>query len=459
MTLVEARMPAQPRGVAHTLLASLLVLAVLATPAASGAQTAGLQDAGSNEDELVDRVVAIVGDSAVFYSQVQEQLLRLRASGMPLPEDPAEVQELESEVLDEIVTQTLILNAAGADTLLTVPAARLDQEAERAWQDVVARFGTEAATARALEAEGMSIAQYRANQREEIRKGLLIETFVQAQRRESRLAPIEEAEIREFFDRERDNLGERPATLTFDQVVLAPQPSDSVKAASRERAYEILNQIENDEDFADLARRFSDDPGSAQRGGELGWVRRGVMVEEFEDAAFSLGRGGVSDVVDTQFGAHIIQVERIRGAERMVRHILVAAEPTPSDVEVARERATEIREAVASGAPLSDYYDEAQDTGLPRPMTLPMDQLGQLPSGLAQALTAAEEGAVLGPIEVAQQPNRPTYAVVEVLELREAGQLTYEDVRNQIRGILQDERFQDQLIERLRAQTYVDVRW
>ncbi len=436
-----------------------MVLGLLLGPASS-ALAQGQGAAGApREDELVDRVVAIVGDSAVFFSQVQEQVLRLRASGMPMPEDPEELESLQREVLDEIVTQALLLNAAANDTLLSVPEGRVNQEADRAWRDVVARFGTEAATARALETEGMTIAQYRANQSDEIRKGILIESFVQSQRRDSRTAPIEESEIREFYDRERDSLGERPATLTFDQVVLVPQPSESVRADARARAAEILALLEQGDEFADLARRFSNDPGSAQSGGELGWVRRGVMVEEFEDAAFRLGRGQVSDIVDSQFGAHIIQVDRIRGAERMVRHILVAAEPTPADSEAARQRALEIRDEVAAGAPLSQFYDEGEDTGLPRPMTIRVDQLGQLPTGMAQALQTAEQGAVLGPIEVQIQPGQPNYAVVHLQEVREAGQLTYEDVRDQIRGILQDERFRDQLIGRLRAETYVEVRW
>lgn len=414
---------------------------------------------GALEGDLVDRVVAVVGDSAIFYSQVQEQVLRLQASGMPIPDDPSEVSALERNLLDEIVNQMLVLNAAVQDTLLTVSDARVDQEAEQAWEDAVSRFGSEATVAQGLESEGLTIAQYRTSQREEIRKGLLIESYILSQREESRLIPIEERELREFFDLEQENLEERPETLTFDQVVLAPQPSDSVRAVAREEASNILSLLDDGGDFEDLARRFSHDPGSAPLGGELGWVRLGTMVEEFEAATFLLGRGEVSDLVDTQFGTHIILVERIRGAERMVRHILVTADPTEADIEVTRERAAQIRDEIASGVRISDFYDEGEETGIPNPMIITRDQLGQLPSGLAQAIGTAEEGAVLGPIEIQAQPGEPQFAVVHVQEIREAGQLTYEDVRGQIREILQDEKFQEQLTERLRSQSYVEVRW
>ena len=157
-------------------------------------------------------------------------------------------------------------------------------------------------------------------------------------------------------------------------------------------------------------------------------------------------------MVDSQFGSHILQVQRIRGPERMVRHILIATEPTPDDIETARERALEIHAAVSGGAALSEFYDEGEEIGLPHPMTLPRDRLGQLPSGLAQALDRAGEGEVLGPIEVEAQPGQPAYSVVRVEEVREAGVLTYEDVRDQIRGVLQTSGSRRELLNRLRTQ-------
>jgi len=286
-----------------------------------------------------------------------------------------------------------------------------------------------------------------------------VESYVQAQRSERRIPPVEEVAMREFFNAERESLGNRPATMTFEQVVISPHPSDSVRAEARSELLDVRALIDGGDDFAELAGRFSEDPGSAQRGGDLGWVRRGVMVEEFEDAAFQMARGAVSDIVETQFGAHILQVQRIRGAERLVRHILIAVEPTAEDVVAARERAMEIRELVTAGTPLESFLDEGDETGLPHPMTLTIDRLGQLPSGLASALGTAEVGAVLGPIQIEIQPGLSSYSVLEVHEIREAGELTYEDVRDQIRAALQDQRFQDQLYDQLRSESYIEIRW
>ncbi len=94
---------------------------------------------------------------------------------------------------------------------------------------------------------------------------------------------------------------------------MAPEPSDSAKALARAKAEAILDSIRGGADFEEMAKRYSQDPGSAENGGDLGWFRRGQMVREFEDAAFALPDGAVSDVVETEFGYHIIKVERSRG--------------------------------------------------------------------------------------------------------------------------------------------------
>ncbi len=420
------------------------------------AQQAGLPP--GMEEARVDGVVAVVGDSAIFYSEIQEHLLRLQASGTPLPQSPQEIQQLERDVLDDLVAQTLILQAAQSDTLVSVSDERVEMTLQDAWADQVQRFGSEDGLREALEGAGLTVPQYRTEMREDIRKSLLLQNYVQRERQQGRGVPVEEAEIREFYERERARLGTRPATLTLEQVVLLPQPSDSARTAAREEAERILELLREGEDFADLARRFSDDPGSAQQGGELGWIRRGTMVQEFEDVAFQLPRGQTSGVVETSFGAHIIRVERIRGPERLVHHILAGAQPTSVDAERTRERAREIRDAVEGGTPITDFSDEGEQTGIPDSLTLAQDELDQLPSGYAQALRTAQLGAVVGPIEFDTPQGMPGFAVVQVRDIRDEGEFTYEDLRPQIRRILEDERFEERLVERLKSRIYVDVR-
>jgi peptidyl-prolyl cis-trans isomerase SurA len=438
---------------------SLVVPILLAGASLASAQEPAFETGVSLEEEVVDRIVAVVGDSAIVHSQIQEQLFQLQAEGTELPEDPAQLRALEREVLEGLVNQLLLVQAAEADTLVTVSEARVDQALQETWDEQVRRFGTEARLREAVEAQGMSMTQYRSGLRNQLRQRLLLERYIQGKRQQARFISVDESEVREFFEQQRHQLGDRPATVTFEQAIIFSEPSDSAKAVARDEAEGILQRLRDGEDFAELARRFSHDPGSRQRGGELGWHRRGDgLVEEFEDVAFRLRPGQVSGVVETPFGAHIIKVERARGAERKIHHILIAADVTDADLRRARERAEEIRRSVEAGASISDYSRESQRLNLPDSLSLPMDQLDQLPSGYATALRAAGEGEVLGPLELPLSERETAFAVVKVRRLREAGEFTLDDVRSQIRERLRGEKFEERLLRDLRAEIYVDVR-
>jgi peptidyl-prolyl cis-trans isomerase SurA len=441
----------------------LLPILLLTALLPMGLHGQGLQadPTGSGGEELVDRVAAVVGDSIILYSQIMEQVGRLQAGGMELPVDnPQAMAQVEREVLEDMVDQLVLLQAAARDTLVAVSDDQVEQTFREAWDDQIQRFGgSEDQLRQAVEQMGMSMSQYRSSMRDEIRQGLLLQRFMQDQRRQARPAVVEEHEVQEFFERERARFGERPATLTFQQIFIQPQASDSARAQARERAEEILQMLRDGEDFADLAQRFSDDPGSRQQGGELGWYRRGDgLVEEFEDAAFSLRERETSGVVESPFGAHIIKVERVRGPERMIHHILIGADPTSADEDRARERTEEIAQRIREGADLTEFEDEATRFGLPDSVTVPRDQLQQFPQSLASALQTAQAGEVVGPVDVPLGPGMTVFGVVRVDDIREAGEFQFEDVREQIRANLQEQRMEERLVTRFRERTYIDIR-
>lgn len=410
-------------------------------------------------DELfVDRVVAVVGDSAIFYYDLLEELYTLQAQGVVLPEDTEERRALEREVLDGLVVRTLILRAAQQDTLATVSEDRIEAEFQLAWEQEVQSFGGEAQLQSALATAGRTLAQHRDSRRREVQEGLLQQRYVQLRRQEIRIPPVEEAEIRAYIEEEADQIGTRPATVELRQVVLLPEPSDSARAAAREEAERILELVRSGEEFTDLARRFSDDAGTAQRGGEIGWVRQGERIPELEEAMFRMQRGGVSDVVETIFGAHLLRVERVRGPERLVYHILVAADLTEEDLSRARMRAGEIRDSVAAGASILDFEGRGDEVGIPNEIALALDQLSTLPAPYALPLSSSSTGDVVGPLEFTWQ-GQPVVVVAEVTAVREAGAFTFEELRGQVRDIISQQRFQERLVERLMNETHVETRW
>jgi hypothetical protein len=139
---------------------------------------------------------------------------------------------------------------------------------------------------------------------------------------------------------------------------------------------------------------------------------------------------------------------------------LIAAAPVEADIARTRAQAEAIRDSISAGTPIERFMANNAEVGLPEEVTLPLDQLGeQLPASYAQALRPARVGDVLGPITFLAGANQTVIAVASVTEVRQEGAFTYEDLREQIRTRLQEQRFVDRLYERLAAQTHVEVRW
>lgn len=417
-------------------------------------------------EEVVDRVAAVVGDSVVLYSEVverlQQQRAQLEAVGEPFPTDPEAVQALEAELLDELIQTQLLLQAAATDTMVAVTDEQVDRAFDEEWQSRVNQLGGEDNLREALTQQGLSVAGFRSTLREQIRREGLIEQFIQLQQRDAGMIVVDESEVEEYFESQRATFPERPASLTVRQAIIEPPPSEEAMAEAHAEVERILELMQEGEEFEELARRLSDDPGSAQEGGELGWFRRASELEEefgeeFEDAAFSLREGQVTGPVETNRGAHIIQVDRIRGPERRIRHILIAAE---GDQEAARARAQEIHDGVASGTPMEEFERESASSEIINTQVVNPDSLQAYPSAYSNAIRSAEEGDLIGPIELPLDEGgaRSAWAVVQVTELREAGEFTLDDLRADIRDFLRNQEFMTRLMDRLRARTHIDIR-
>ena len=430
------------------LLAGLVLLA--AAPAAAQGQSV-----------VVDRVVAVVGNKPLLASQVDEDLFARQAQGVKLPEgDSAAMHALRIEVLNDLIDQELLVQEALRDTAIKVTdqevAARVEQQVKR----VRAGFTSEVDYRNELKKAGFgSPEEYRRWLTDQQRRLALQEALKNALRDQEKLKPVAptEQQMRDFYESRKASLGKRPATISFQQIVVAPKADSASKARAYALADSIAVALREGADFATAARRFSQDPGSREQGGDLGWLRRGPpLAPEFEKVAFQLKPGVISNPVESPFGFHIIQVKRAQPAEIDVRHILIMPSITAADAQAARDLADKVAMEARNGAPFDSlqrvYHDQAEEREANQV------SLAQLPPAYQQGLATADSGTVVPVFALEAPNNRSKFVVVYVTSRVAEGEMAYEDVREAIRNLLSTQLAEARYVQQLRRSAHVEVR-
>ena len=415
--------------------------------------------------ERIARIVAVVGDSVITNWDLQERMFVRAAQQqrqLPAPDTP-EFQQIARAELEQTVNELMILQAAVRDTTLEIDEARLTQQVDDYIEQLRREYSGDAGLQAALAQRGTNLADYRESLIGQERRTATIIAFRQKAMQSRRPPPISEEEVRAFFESNRAQFAMRPATITLDQIFVPVTPSDSALAAAMVMADSLYRRIQAGESFEALAKQYSADP-SAQLGGELGWHRRGQLVREFENAAFSplLQIGAVTPPVRTEFGVHLIRLDRVRAGERQLRHILIRPEITDADVERARERAADVARRIEAGERATDLARSVGDAdaqvrvgplvrdSLPSPYTL-------LSNADRAQLASASAGAVVGPLLIDDTRTR-RFLVARILSTEDARPATYEDYRDRIRQILAQQKLLEEILTELRRRTRVDLR-
>ena len=404
------------------------------------------------ETEVVERVVAVVGDSVILHTELEEFLMTMVARGWSRPERPDELLEARLEILDQLINQQLILQEAAKDTLLKITEEELEDRVEAEIDGQVRQFGTLGRLQDALAQQSMTMAVFRESRKNLIRGQLLQERYFAKRGQEAADIVVTEEEARTYWLENQDLIPERPATIRFENMQLLPEASEAAKAEAFAEADSILDLIRGGEEFAELAERFSDGP-TASVGGELGWMRRdGSFVPEFEEAAFALGPGSVSVPVETEFGYHLILVERVRGGERRVRHILLQPDLTEADVAANDARAESFAARLRAGETMMGLGMD------PDTADLSLEQIAQTSPEFAAAMQDAEVGDVIGPIRVTDPRTQNGWGLALVLGRTTGGAAEFSEFQDVIVERLRSQKLTETVVEGLRSQAYVDIR-
>jgi peptidyl-prolyl cis-trans isomerase D len=257
---------------------------------------------------------------------------------------------------------------------------------------------------------------------------------------------VTEADLQAYYDQHRDEYRAPEQVKVAHILIKTPLPTPGEKedekaiADARAKAEDVLKQVKAGGDFAKLAEKYSDDPGSAKSGGELGWIGRGRTVPEFEKAAFSLGKGQTSDLVKSTYGFHIIRVE-----DKQDAHLKTLAE-VKSQIEekVKQQKATRATETAAnallSQARTAGFDAAAAAKGQTAVTTDFFSRTESLP-GLApntQFMDAVFNEADKAPPDVVQVPQG--YVVFQLLAIRPPATPTFEEIRSKVESQFKNER-------------------
>jgi len=432
----------------------LVCVAVLGAPSIGFAQDGRLKP--------VDRIVAIVGRSVIAYSRVEEELNIFRTQGGEFPTDSAGRMALRRDILNRIVEDELLIQAAQRDTLIQINEQDLLTEVEPAIREVRSQFASEMEYDRQLRATGFaSQDDYRRWVTDQKRRELTREMFMGllSQRGDIEPLPPTEQEMLDFYDEVKDQQAPRPPTVSFRQIVVRTTPD----SAERRRTFQLADSLrfqitERGADFNEVARRFSDDPGSRDQGGEMGWVRRGQgLVPQFEEVVFNIRPGRVVGPVETAYGWHVIEVVRSQPAEVQVRHILISPEITEADGERARERAADVAQQMRDKVPFDSLAAMFHEPMMDRVADdMPLEGLGE---EYRAGLRGAQPGDVVGPIHIPMTADLTAWVVMDFMGSRPAGQFTFDDLRDQIRRALSEQNALARYVDELKKSTYVEVRF
>ena len=410
----------------------------------------------------VDGIAAVVGRTAISLSRVEEQLNILRTQiGGTLPTDPAELKELKISILDQLIENELLVQAALADTAVFVTDEQIQAAADERLREARDQFSSQLDYERSLRDAGIGTAdEHRRFMVAQMRVQMLREALEQylTQRQILRPIPPTEREMREYFEVNSKRPGwpgQRPPTVSFRQIVVKPEPDSAALRAAFSRADSALQRLRKGDDFAVVAAAYSMDPSTKDAGGELGWFRRSTMTPAFERAAFGLRPGEISEVVFTQFGFHIIQVQRVDAAEIRARHVLVIPEITDENREAARTDAEIVIDALRNGAPFDSMvrmYHYTEDQTL-------VDRVARenLPPDYKVVFDQAQPGDIMGPLEVADRTGVKYIVIIFETALGD-GEFTFDELRDRIYNQLAQQNGMNRYIEELKSATYIDIR-
>jgi len=286
----------------------------------------------SSYSQSIDKIQAIIGSEILLTSDIENQYNQILSQGV------IETENIRCDIVDELLLQNFLVHHAKIDSTIEINQDEIDSEINNRISYFEKQLGSLA-----------KVESFFNRSIESMEEELLyiVKDQFYTQKKQSKIisnVKITPNEVKEFYNQlQSEDIPLVPTKLELSQIVISPVLSEEKQQSIKDKLNNFRKRIYNGEDFKVLATLYSDDIVSANNGGELGFMKRGELVPEFERAAFKLKKDEISEVVESKFGFHIIQMIERRGEQINVRHILIKPKYSSLSLKNASDKINSIK--------------------------------------------------------------------------------------------------------------------
>ena len=306
----------------------------------------------SQEEILLDRVASVVENKIVLMSDVVLAANAVAAQQKINPNtSPTIYKKLLEDSRESMVEQLLIIEMAEQDSVEI-----LDKDVDKALNQQIENIISQTGGKEQAEAVlGKKISEFKRSYRDDMKGKLLAEKYTSSL---TSSISVSRGDVVDFYNTYKDSIPSFPTLYKTHHILLEIKPSEKSQKTAYEKTLNIKKEITQGLSFEEAAKKYSSDPGSKDKGGNLGYVSRGVFVDEFEKVVFTVEKNKLTDPVKTQYGYHLIEVLERTGEKVLARHILIRNEITDFDKKETYEKANKIKNSIES---FDDFYKAAQE--------------------------------------------------------------------------------------------------
>ena len=400
-----------------------------------------------------DRIIAVVGNDIILESDLQYQVQMYMRQNQMTEITDAMVQQ----IFQSMVNERIITAKADQDSIIIKPE-EINKELDYRIKSLLEQLGSED---KIEQAYGMTMGKIRILLKEDLEKKMKSDRL--KRKKFPNGIKATDKEVRDFFEQYRDSLPEASTEYELSHIYVVRTVTDDEKKLAFEKAKIILDSIKNGANFEELAKRNSDDVQSAKQGGDLGFARKGMFVKEFEEVLFNLNPGEISDVVETEYGYHIIKATDKRADQIRSSHILVMYPKLESNDFGTISKLKGIKSDIEAGKitfeDAAKKYSQEKETS-DKGGYLGFVPIEKLDSNVVAELKLLSPGQISDPIRVGDSRNYG-YELMKIISIRPSHKLSLDTDYDRIKRyaeFFKENSEMDKWMQEIRRTIFIDIK-